>query len=162
MTTCPPSGRTSNPTGPDVNNTSIALALEYGGRRVLLMGDVEEAVEAALIEAHDAGEIDLEASVLKVAHHGSANTTGSELLSRVFPEKRSDRWAVVSSGRRSFQGAYLPSEATLERLRLALPDKHVLSTENRDQHKVVGTEHGDDTVLVRIKASGQVSACYLP
>ena len=158
----PPSGRTTNPTGPDINNTSIALALEYGGRKVLLMGDVEEAVEAALVEAHDAGEIDLEASVLKVAHHGSSRTTGSEFLGRVFPEKRSDRWAIISSGRRTFTGSYLPTEATIERLRKALPDKHLLSTENRDQHKVVGTEHGDDSVLVRVKASGQVSVCYLP
>lgn len=158
----PPSGRVNNPTGPDVNNTSIALALRYGGRQVLLMGDVEQAVEAALIEAHDAGEIDLEASVLKVAHHGSAGTTGSELLARVFPEKRSDRWAIISSGRRTFTGSYLPTDATIARLHGALPDKHLLSTENRDQHKVVGDEHGDDHVLVRVKASGQVSACYLP
>lgn len=158
----PPSGRTTNPTGPDVNNTSIALALEYGGRKVLLMGDVEEAVEAALVAAHDAGEVDLEASILKVAHHGSSRTTGSEFLARVFPEKRSDRWAVISSGRRTFTGSYLPTETTIERLHAALPEKHLLSTENRDQHKVVGDEHGDDHVLVRVKASGQVSVCYLP
>ncbi len=150
------------PTGPEVNNTSIALALTFGGRRVLLMGDAESAVEAALVAAHDAGEIDLEASLLKVAHHGSARTTGSEFLARVFPTKRNDRWAVISSGRRSFQGSYLPAETTLQRLIAALPEQHLLSTENRDAHKSVGDEHRDDTILVRIKASGQVSACYVP
>ncbi len=150
------------PTGPEVNNTSIALSLVFGGRRVLLMGDAESAVEAALVAAHDAGEIDLEASVLKVAHHGSARTTGSEFLARAFPTKRNDRWALISSGRRSFQGSFLPADTTLRRLVAALPDGHLLSTENRDQHKSVGDEHRDDTILVRIKASGQVSACYVP
>src|SRR5205085_1862746 len=109
---------------------------------------------AALVEAHDAGEIDLEASFLKVAHHGSSRTTGSEFLARAFPTKRADRFAVISSGRRSFQGTYLPSEDTIARLTAALPEKHLLSTENRDGLKVGGVEHGDDHVLVRIKKSG--------
>lgn len=158
----PKGGNATNPTGPDVNNTSIAMALRYGGRQVLLMGDVESAVEAALIEAHDAGEIDLAASVLKVAHHGSSRSTSSEFLQRVFANKGADSFAIISSGRRTFTGSYLPTEATIDRLRAALPEKHLLSTENRDQHKVVGSEHGDDNVLVRIKASGAVSVCYLP
>jgi beta-lactamase superfamily II metal-dependent hydrolase len=145
-----------------VNNTSIALGLRYGGRRVLLMGDVESPVEAALIEAHDAGEIDLAASVLKVAHHGSSRSTSSELLERVFPNKGADTFAIISSGRRTFTGSYLPTDPTIERLHAALPARQLLSTENRDQHKVVGTEHGDDHVLVRVKASGAVSVCYLP
>jgi len=158
----PRTGNATNPTGPDVNNTSIAMALRYGGRQVLLMGDIESAVESALIEAHDAGEIDLAASVLKVAHHGSARSTSTEFLQRVFANKGADSYAVISSGRRTFTGSYIPAEATIDRLRAALPAKHLLSTENRDQHKVVGTEHGDDNVLVRIKASGAVSVCYLP
>ncbi len=158
----PLGGNAANPTGPDVNNTSIALGLRYGGRQVLLMGDVETPVEAALIEAHDAGEIDLGASVLKVAHHGSSRASGTEFLARVFPSPRADHWAIISSGRRTFTGSYIPTDATFERLHAAVPDQHVLSTENRDEHKIVGTEHGDDSVLVRVKASGQVSACYVP
>lgn len=158
----PPSGRTTNPTGPDVNNTSIAMSLAWAGKRVLLLSDIESAVEAALIEAHDAGEIDLSASVLKVAHHGSTRSTSTELLNRVFATANASSWALISSGRRTFTGAYLPSDATIERLHEALPDGHVLSTENRDGHKVVGTEHGDDSVLVRINGSGKVTACYLP
>lgn len=125
------------------------------------MGDIESAVESALVAAHDAGEIDLRAAVLKVAHHGSASSTSSEFLARVFPERSATSWAVISSGRRAYTGSYLPADTTLARLREVLTPRHLLSTEDRDQLKYVGTEHGDDHVLVRVKASGQVSGCYV-
>ncbi len=159
----PPSGNTTNPSGTDVNNTSIAFALRWGFKQVLLMADLEEAVETRLIAAHDAGEIDLGSAVLKVAHHGSSSSTSDAFLSRVVgPRSSAEHWAVISSGRRSFSGTTLPTEATMARLKATYLPNHVLSTENRDELKDSGTEHNDDHIIIRVRADGLVEACYAP
>jgi len=156
----PPSGNFSNPSGTDINNTSVAFALRWGQNQVLLMADLEKEVEAALIAANDAGEINLQSQVLKVAHHGSRNSSSPEFLARVFPTKSDQDWALISSGRKSFNGTTLPTEETLTNLHDFLPDHHILSTENRDDIKTSGTEHGDDHIIVRLMADGRVEACY--
>lgn len=158
----PPGGSAENPTGADVNNTSVAFALRWGFRQVLLLGDLEDRAERELIAGHDAGEIDLRSAVLKVAHHGSSGTTSHALLERVFPAAGDEDWALISSGRREFSGVTLPSQETLARLGAALRPNHVLSTENRDELKAPGSEHNDDHILVRIQADGLVEACYVP
>lgn len=158
----PPGGSAESPTGADVNNTSVAFAIRWGFRQVLLLGDLEDRAERELIAGHDAGEIDLRSAVLKVAHHGSAGTTSAALLERVFPAGGDEDWALISSGRRTFSGATLPAAETLERLGAALRPNHVLSTENRDELKSPGSEHNDDHILVRIQADGLVEACYVP
>jgi competence protein ComEC len=159
----PPTGNPSNPSGTDVNNTSIAFALRWGFRQVLLMADLEAEVEQRLISAHDAGEIDLRSNVLKVAHHGSSSSTSDAFLTRVLGGRGSNEdFAVISSGRRSFSGTTLPTPETLNRLKTFYLPNHVLSTENRDDLKDSGTEHNDDHILVRIRADGTVEACYVP
>lgn len=67
--------------GSDKNAASLVLAVEYGGFRALLTGDVEEDGERYLIENGGIGKI----SVLKVAHHGSKNSTPKELLDMAQP-----------------------------------------------------------------------------
>jgi competence protein ComEC len=160
----PPTGSASNPSGTDVNNTSIAFSLRWGFRQVLLMADLEEEVEARLVAAHDAGEIDLRSQVLKVAHHGSSSSTTDAFLARVLGGGGGggEDWAVISSGRRSFSGTTLPTPETLGRLKAAYQPNHVLSTENRDDLKDSGTEHGDDHIIVRVRSDGLVEACYVP
>ena len=156
----PPSGRVTNPTGTDINNTSVAFGISWGMRQVLLLADLEKEVEAALIAAHDAGEISLTSSVLKVAHHGSSSSTTPGFLARVFPQASAQDWAVISSGVKTFSGVTLPTEATLTALKNVLLGGHVLSTENGDSSKASGTEHNDDHILVRITVDGVVEACY--
>jgi hypothetical protein len=60
------------------------------------MGDVQDKsdhyAESWLIQQHDKGEVNLNADILSVAHHGSANATSTEFLDRVDPEV-----AVISS-----------------------------------------------------------------
>jgi competence protein ComEC len=158
----PPGGNASNPSGTDVNNTSVAFALRWGFRQVLLLGDLEDRAERELIAAHDAAEFNLRSSVLKVAHHGSNSSTSNEFLQRVFGQGGNEDWAVISSGRREFSGTTLPTPETLDRLRQVLLANHVLSTENRDDVKEPGTEHNDDHILVRIQSDGLVEACYVP
>jgi beta-lactamase superfamily II metal-dependent hydrolase len=159
----PPTGSASSPSGTDVNNTSIAFALRWGFRQVLLMADLEEEVEERLVAAHDAGEIDLRSAVLKVAHHGSSSSTSDAFLARVLGGRGGgEDWAVISSGRRSFSGTTLPTPETVARLKGAYLPNHVLSTENRDDVKEPGTEHGDDHIIVRVRSDGLVEACYVP
>jgi len=159
----PLGGDADHPTSTDVNNTSVAFALQWGGRQVLLLGDVESLVEAQLVAAHDAGEINLQSAFIKVAHHGSESSSSAAFLARVFPRAGNEDWAVISSGRRTFGGgSTLPAVGTLARLKGALEPYHVLSTENGDGDKAPGTEHNDDHILVRIQADGLIEACYVP
>ena len=160
----PPSGNTTDPSGTDINNTSVAFAVRWGGKQVLLLADLEDEVEQELIAADLAGEIDLTSAVMKVAHHGSSSSTRPDFLSLVYPNPGAQDWAVISSGRREFGGVTLPTEETLGNLTRVLGEHQVLSTENRDDIdlKEPGTEHGDDTILVTIDADGTVQACYVP
>ncbi len=158
----PPSGNISSPSGTDINNTSVAFSLQWANRQVLLLGDLEQEVEAQLVAAHDRGEINLTSSVIKAGHHGSSSSSTPSFLSRIFPQKSADNWAIISSGRRSFSGVTLPTEDTLTNLAAVLMPFHILSTENLDgpMQKAPGTEHGDDHILVRINSDGRVEACY--
>lgn len=158
----PPSGNTTNPTGTDINDTSVCLSLSWLGRRVLLMGDAEAEVEEALVAAADAGEVSLEASVLKAGHHGSDTSTTQPFFDRVFSHPDANSWAVISSGTRAYGGVLLPSDAVVERLGAGLERYHVLSTQNRDQGKAGDESQGDDNIIITVDAEGQVQACYAP
>ena len=54
--------------GSAVNDASLVLAVQVGGVRLLLTGDIEPPTQAALLRSG----ADLSADVLKVPHHGSA------------------------------------------------------------------------------------------
>jgi competence protein ComEC len=163
----PPSGHTVNPDGTDINNTSIALALNWAGRRALLMGDCEREVEALLVQAAQEGRVLLDADVLKVGHHGSDTASSASFLDAVFATPDQETWAVISSGRKYFTGTSLPADATVTALRTRLGNYHVLSTENRDSvasggdtDKTNATAHGDDHVIITIGPDGATHACY--
>ncbi len=103
---------TPGETGSAVNDVSIVLDVRYGTRRFLLMGDAEEAVDAALLAngTLDAGQPRVD--VLKVAHHGSRTATTAALLAAIRPAV-----ALVSVGTPNDYGHPVP--ATLQRLRSA-------------------------------------------
>lgn len=76
------------------NDDSVVLALRYGAVRVLLTGDVGTAVEAEVAAAVDAADpVPPGLTVLKVAHHGSAGSTGDAWLAATRPSL-----AIVSAG----------------------------------------------------------------
>ncbi|MFP6639283.1 MAG: DNA internalization-related competence protein ComEC/Rec2, partial [Myxococcota bacterium] len=87
------------------NEGSLVLRAEVGGHRVLLTGDIGASSERRLL----AGEADLRAEVLKVAHHGSAGSSTPGFLEAVGAEI-----ALVSASCSALSG--LPSGRTLKRL----------------------------------------------
>lgn len=82
--------------GEDINNDSLVLLVTFGGRRLLLTGDIEVDADQMLVERFceaGAGECpSLHADVLKVAHHGSAD------FDEAFLEAVAPAFAVVSAG----------------------------------------------------------------
>jgi len=92
--------------GNDTNANSIVLRLDYGDFSMLLMGDAEEQTEARLLGK----ELNLQAAVIKIAHHGSRYATSENFLKRVQPEA-----AIISDGAWNRYGH--PAQAVLDRLK---------------------------------------------
>lgn len=88
------------------NDDSLVFTVGLGSTSALLEADAEPATEQRVVGQHP------EATLLKVAHHGSASATSSELLAAVHP-----RYAVISSGVRNVYGH--PRREVLERLQQA-------------------------------------------
>lgn len=90
----------------DVNNASVVFRLDYGKVSFLFTGDLEKDGEQELV---DSG-VGLQATVLKVAHHGSKNSTTDRFLDAVRP-----RIAIVSAD--DPPKRHVPNPAVLNRLR---------------------------------------------
>ena len=95
-------------TGTGINNVSIVLDVHFGARRLLLVGDIEEAIDPQLLAAGIANGGGLD--VLKVAHHGSRTASTEPFLAALQP-----RVAIVSAGTGNPYGH--PTQQTLDRLR---------------------------------------------
>jgi beta-lactamase superfamily II metal-dependent hydrolase len=92
--------------GNDLNANSIVLRLDYGDFSMLFMGDAEEQTEARLV-GHD---LNLKATVIKIAHHGSKYATSEGFLKRVQPQA-----AIISDGAWNRYGH--PAQSVLDRLK---------------------------------------------
>lgn len=93
--------------GRAINDVSIVLLGEVGGRRILLTGDVEDDVDP-LLAARGLPSVDF----LKVAHHGSGTASTPAFLGVVRPAV-----AVVSAGADNRYGH--PARSTLDHLAAA-------------------------------------------
>jgi len=100
--------------GNEPNANSIVVRLDYGSFSMLLAGDAEEQTEHRLLTK----DLNLEARVLKVGHHGSKYASAADFLARVKPE-----FAIISCGAWNRYGH--PSQAVLDRLRAAVPGLYV-------------------------------------
>lgn len=92
--------------GSDVNDTSIILRVCYGDTSFLFTGDAEREAEQAVLNAG----YDISSTVLKVGHHGSANSTTYPFLREIMPQA-----AIISVGEDNTYGH--PTEEALSRLR---------------------------------------------
>ena len=88
------------------NDDCLVFTAAFGRTAALLEGDAERPAERRVVEEH------AEATLLKVAHHGSASGTSADLLATVRP-----RYAVISVGARNVYGH--PRREVLERLQAA-------------------------------------------
>src|SRR3989338_8140793 len=99
----PVSGKLEN-----VNNASVVIRVVSGEDEILLTGDAEQEVEAELLAAWNAGELELEADILKAGHHGSRTSSTLEFLEAV-----DAKLMIISSGTGNDYGH--PHEETLEK-----------------------------------------------
>lgn len=88
------------------NDDCLVFTASVGSAAALLEGDAERVVEQRIVEEHP------EATVLKVAHHGSATATSADLLATLHP-----RYAIISVGVRNVYGH--PRREVLARLEQA-------------------------------------------
>lgn len=89
-----------NPNAEDPNNTSVVAKVSYGKISTLFMGD---------LEAQEECNINTQATVLKVGHHGSRTSTTLQLLGTVKPKE-----AIISCGKGNEYGH--PHDITLQKL----------------------------------------------
>jgi len=93
------------------NAYSECVYADFGGFSLLLTGDVEGEGEQALLSELQGRDI-RNITLLKVAHHGSRNSTSTEILAQLCP-----RVAVISCGQNNRYGH--PHEELLGRLQEA-------------------------------------------
>ncbi|MCK8826040.1 MBL fold metallo-hydrolase [Fuchsiella alkaliacetigena] len=115
-----------------LNNASIVLHLEYGDISFLFTGDVEKEAEKEIL----ASDFDLEATVLKVAHHGSSSSTIPEFLEEVNPEV-----AVIQLGEDNRYGH--PHDEVLERFKSSGVDVY-----RNDKHGNIVVKTDGDTYTI--------------
>ncbi len=94
----------------DFNDTSYILRIAYGDTSILFTGDATSLSEKLAMKAQP--NHCFEATVLKVGHHGSSDSTSEKFLKAVSP-----KIAVISVGKNNDYD--LPNEALLNRLKNA-------------------------------------------
>ena len=101
----PPAGAAAEDTS-KANENSLVLLVVYGSKKILFTGDINSSVERELIKKY--GSL-IDSDVLKIAHHGSKNSSSEEFLRAVSPE-----YAVISVG--AFNQFGHPAQETLDRI----------------------------------------------
>ncbi len=94
----------------NLNNYSILIKYVIGKQSFLFTGDIEAVIEKYYLD----NEIDLDSTVLKVAHHGSSTSSTVDFLNAVSPE-----YCVIECGDNSYNH---PNSNTVKRLRLHTDD----------------------------------------
>jgi beta-lactamase superfamily II metal-dependent hydrolase len=74
---------------PDQNKASVVLHIDYANSSVFLPADIDTSIENQL----STRAATLAADILKIAHHGSKNSTSEAFLSAVMPQE-----AIISVG----------------------------------------------------------------
>jgi competence protein ComEC len=117
------------------NDDCLVFTATFGGTTALLEGDAERAAERRVVEEHP------EAMLLKVAHHGSASGTSSDLLATARP-----RFAIISVGARNVYGH--PRREVLERLQQAGVKTYRTDMEGAVSFYLDGTSVTPDVALL--------------
>ena len=91
-----------------LNNNSIVAKLNYKGTSILFTGDIEEIAEKEILEEYK-NNTTLQATIIKVAHHGSKSSSIQAFLEAVKPKV-----ALIGVGKDNKFGH--PNDGVLERL----------------------------------------------
>ncbi|MBM3944382.1 MAG: ComEC family DNA internalization-related competence protein, partial [SAR202 cluster bacterium] len=121
----PPDDRFAG-TRSDVDNASVVTRLTYGDVSFLLTADIFKETEYWLLRAGT----QIQADVLKVAHHGSRSSSLTDFLDAVAPSL-----AIISSGKDNRFGH--PHPETLEALHRSIPAGRVFTTAERGAIEIV-------------------------
>lgn len=145
----------------EVNNSSIVLRIQYGEHVFLFMGDAEgkgrddspstaKYVENILLQTVPGR---LKSNLLKIAHHGSETSSTLPFINAVDPDI-----VIVQSGRKSFQGTFLPDITTLQRYCTHNPNVKIYRTDEGDEEAgLTGRAAADnDHIIIRTNGKGQI------
>ena len=106
-----------DPSITDTNASCVVLGLDFGGVSFLFTGDLPQAAEQELVYRR----LLPDATVLKVAHHGSSGSTGSAFLAVTRPEL-----AVIQVGKNNYGH---PAPAVVSALESTCLDNGVFRTD---------------------------------
>jgi competence protein ComEC len=124
----------------NLNNFSAVLRISYGEASFLFTGDAEVLSEREMM----AGNLPLEADVLKVGHHGSHTSTSEAFLKEVEPSV-----AVISVGRDNTYGH--PHSEILARLA-----RHGVVTFSTDINGTIIVISDGKTLQVKVERDGKI------
>jgi beta-lactamase superfamily II metal-dependent hydrolase len=137
------------------NNASIVLRVVYGDHSFLFMGDAEgkdradppevpRYVEKILLETLPQEQ--LRSTVLKIGHHGSETSSTIPFIQAVDPGI-----LIVSSGRRSYGGVFLPDATVLQRYCAQNEGILIYRTDHRDaeEGRTARTDQDGDHIIIR-------------
>ena len=130
--------------GNEPNANSIVARLDYGSFSMLLAGDAEDQTEHRMLTK----DLNLEASVLKVSHHGSKYASSSDFLNRVKPEI-----AIVSCGAWNRYGH--PAQSVLDRLRAVNPALKLYRTDLQGEITVTTRGKQNDVTVKTAKEAAE-------
>jgi beta-lactamase superfamily II metal-dependent hydrolase len=89
----------------DLNNYSIVVKLKYGNNSFIFMGDAEDVSEGEILQK----QLDVQADVIKIGHHGSHSSSTQAFLDKVNP-----KYAIISCEKGNDYGH--PHKETLTKL----------------------------------------------
>jgi beta-lactamase superfamily II metal-dependent hydrolase len=138
------------------NNASTVVQLKFGAFTFLFMGDAEgkergdaaddtKYVERLLLERAKGDPELLRADVLKVGHHGSETGSTLDFIRAVRPAV-----IVIMSGRKPFNGTFIPDRSVLERYRRGNSRLVVVRTDEgdgRERRDTTNDQDGDDVYM---------------
>ncbi|SCN24881.1 ComEC family competence protein [Clostridium sp. N3C] len=116
----------------DANDYSIVLKVSFGNTSFLLTGDAETISEKEMISKG----LNLEATVLKVGHHGSESSSSEAFLNKVKP-----KYAVISVGKENSYGH--PSQDVMNRLK----SRNIPVYRTDEQGTIVATSNGSEVTF---------------
>ena len=132
--------------GNELNANSLVMRLDYGEFSMLLAGDAEAQTEDRLLSK----DLNLAATVLKVAHHGSKYATTENFVKRVKPQA-----AIISASEFNRYGH--PAPSVLERLKAAGVNK-LYRTDLQGEITITTTGGIKDGKLYDIKAAKETKS----